>query len=94
VDTIIVSPDHLDLRVGETLMYFRALSLRAIDTTGAAITPFAPTFVLPASDVFAKEGPMLRGLTPGEAVMYVEALPRTSSVRSRPSTAVRSVVRP
>ena len=94
VDTIIVSPDHLDLHVGESVMFFRALTFRAVDTTGADVAHFTPAFILPASEVFTMEGPMLRGLSPGEATMYVEALPRTSDVRSRPSTAVRIVVHP
>jgi hypothetical protein len=94
VDTIIVSPDHLDLRVGESVMFFRALTFRAVDTTGAEVIHFTPAFILPASEVFTMEGPMLRGLSPGEAIMFVEALPRTSDVRSRPSTAVRVVVHP
>ena len=94
VDTILVSPDHLDLRVGESVLMFRALSLRAVDTTGAPVIPFAPAFVLPASNVFAMEGPMLRGLSPGEGIIYVEALPRTTDARTRPSTEVRIVVHP
>ena len=94
VDTIIVSPDHLDLRVGESVLFFRALALRAVDTTGAAVVPFAPTFMIPGSKVIAMEGPMLRGLSPGEEIVYVEALPRTTGVRTRPSTALRIVVHP
>ena len=92
VDTIIVSPDHLELRVGESVLLFRALSLRAVDTTGATLASFAPTFVLSESEVYSMEGPMLRGVSPGEAIVYVEALPRTNEARTRPSTAVRIVV--
>ena len=94
VDTIIVSPDHLDLRVGESVLFFRALSLRAVDTTGATVVPFAPTFVLPGSNVYSMEGPMLRGVSPGEGIIYVEALSRTTESRTRPSTEVRIVVHP
>ena len=94
IDTIIVSPDHLDLRVGESVIFFRALTLRAVDTTGAVVVPFAPTFMIPDSKVVTTEGPMLRGLSPGEEIIYVEALPRTTDARTRPSTALRIVVHP
>ena len=94
VDTIVVSPDHLDLQVGQTVMPFAALSFRAVDAKGEIVTGFHPTFILPKSSVFAADGLMLRGVKAGEDSFYVEALPRTTDDRTRPSTSVRVVVHP
>lgn len=94
VDTILVQPDHLELHVGESVLFYTALSLHALDAHGATITPFQPSFITPASTIYSMDGPMIRGVTPGEAVIYIEALPRLSEPRPRPSTAVRILVVP
>lgn len=97
VDTIIVAPDVITLRVGE-LFNHMDLRVRALDAAGAPIPGFSPVWIVPRSEassrVYRFEALGLRGLAAGEGILYVEALPRTTPRPTRPSTAVRVVVRP
>jgi hypothetical protein len=94
VDTIVVTPDHITLHVGESIVMWHAFSSRGLDETGVPVASFHDAYIVPPSTVFRTDGPKIVALSPGEGVIYVEALPRTTQARVRPSTAVRVVVVP
>lgn len=94
VDTIVVTPDHFTLHVGERVLLWDAMPSYALDANRVPIASFKATYVVPSSTVFRMDGPNVLALTPGEGIIYVEALPRTTQARTRPSTAVRVIVVP
>lgn len=95
VDTILVQPAEIRMRVGHT---FPVDELRVVaqDATGATVADFAPMYVL-ASPVARFNGLSFEARAVGEAELFVEVLtPVRPSVRPRPrpSTHVRIVVTP
>jgi hypothetical protein len=91
VDTILVTPLELTVRVGQTIVPFFALTLTALDSSGSRITPFAPTLTYPRQRATETDGPGLRGIQPGTDTLFVEALarnPDTQPLPRRPSTRV------
>lgn len=95
VDTIIVTPEVITLRVGE--FFSRgALSVRALDAAGEPVPGFKPGWLVSRStpQVYRFEPAGLRALAAGEGVLYVVAFPPTTSRPERAFTAVRVVVRP
>ena len=91
VDTVLVEPRELRLRVGEALPAER-LTVIAHDAAGTPIAHFAPVFVL-ASRVATFDGQAFRGVAAGQAELFVEALPSAPpNVRPRPQPSTRLVV--
>ena len=94
VDTILVQPAQIELRVGEAVLAGE-IEVSARDAAGRPVDGFAPVFVL-ASRIAAFDGSALRGLAPGTAELFIEALPSAPpgvSPRPRPSTRVMVTVR-
>ena len=95
VDTIVVVPSEIRLRVGQALSIER-LQVSARSAAGETVAGFAPVYVL-ASPVASFNGTGLEGRTAGEAELFVEVLPSAPPgvrPRPRPSTRVRIVVEP
>lgn len=91
MDTILVTPPELTLRVGETVTLFFALTFTALDSSGSRVTPFAPAIILQRQRATDNEGPVVRGIQPGSGTLYVEALARDPDIQllpRRPSTRV------
>jgi hypothetical protein len=95
VDTIVVAPAELRLRVGEELDV-EQLTITARDSAGAPLVRFAPVFVL-VSPAASFDGDVFRGDAPGEAELFIEGLPSAPPnirPRPRPSTRIRIIVVP
>ena len=95
IDTIVVHPLEVTMRVGEVFMPSFCLTATAYDATGAEVREYVRSFFYPTSTVVQSARPGVRAITPGEATIYVEASPgRPGSPRPRPSTAVKIIVVP
>lgn len=88
VDTIIATPDTVILHVGERTPPASLVSVVALDSSGHRVEPFSPTFIMPRSSVYAFRSGTFEAVAAGEAVFFVEALPRMTDRRGHPSTAV------
>ena len=97
VDTILVTPETIELRTGEVLPPER-LQVSARDAAGAIVEGFAPMIVLARNPVASYGAEGLRGLAPGAVDLLIESpvgmTPPNVTPRPRPSTRVRVIVRP
>lgn len=95
VDTIIVSPAEIRLRVGQSLGV-EQFQVSALTAEREAVAAFAPVYVL-LSPVARFTGRALEARAAGEAELFVEALPGAPPgvrPRPKPSTRVRIIVQP
>ena len=97
VDSIVVSPSVIELRVGEVFPRER-LIITGRDATGAVVPDFAPRRWLLPNPVASFDAEGIRALGPGTVDILFESplhsvSPRVAT-RPRPSTRVQIVVRP
>ncbi len=97
IDTIVVARPQRELLFGDELD-LRTFDFEARDSTGATLPAFSPIFVFaPSTAITPVSRTVVRGVAPGRAILYLEALPR-DSLRpwrpSGPSTRIEIVVRP
>ncbi len=97
VDTIVVARPTRELLFGDELDLL-SFEFEARDSTGARLPAFPPIFVFaPSTAIAPVSRTVVRGVAPGRAVLYIEALPRDSLRPWRPrgpSTRVEIIVRP
>lgn len=88
VDTIIVVPDSLTLRVGQVVEPWSAITIDARDATGRPVTHFAPLMRV-EDDTIVEQGP--KGLVarrPGRTILIISPMSLDPSVRVRDTRAV------
>jgi hypothetical protein len=73
VDTIIVHPDTLKLRVGQIAELFRSLTIEARTTGGRRVEHFAPLFEVGDRTIAGFEGPGLQGRKVGLTWLVISA---------------------
>lgn len=94
VDTLVVTPDTVLIRVGETFPLVN-LGITALDSLGNVINGILPTFTVYPSDAVTPEGLGLRGVQPGVSQFTVVAEPaRAQQDSTGPTTVVVVVVIP
>ena len=89
VDTIMVHPSEIQLRVGEHVILFDALTLKALDINGEPVVDYRPTFIYGRHRATRRPRGSIAtvAIAPGVDTVFVEALPRNpSDPRPRPST--------
>jgi hypothetical protein len=96
VDTIVATPDTIELEAGESVLFFNALRLTARDSTGATIEGLAPRFSVADQNIVRFERGELVGVSVGRTVVRVEpAIPGAPrGARPRTRTEIPVVVRP
>jgi len=94
VDTLVVVPDTVLLRVGETYSLLN-LGITALDSLGNVINGLLPSFTVHTNDAVTSERLVVRGVQPGVARLEVLAgSARAQNDSTRPATVVVVVVTP
>lgn len=88
VDTIVIRPDTVRLRVGQTLPLYPTVKIEARDQNGAAVTHFAPMLALGDRGIADFSGWGLRGLKPGLTWLVVSAFSTDPNVKVKPAKAL------
>jgi len=73
IDTILVHPDTLKLRVGQVVPVFTSVTIDARTRSGEHIDHFAPLFEVGDESIAGFSGPGLEGRTPGLTWLVVSA---------------------
>jgi hypothetical protein len=84
VDTIIVRPDSLLLRVGERIPIYTLLSVEARSRLGHRLSDFAPLWLIEDNEIAQLDAGQLRGRTPGETRLIIRPYAADPNVRVRP----------
>jgi len=90
VDTILVSPDSLTLRVGEEVAVFAIVRIEGRTMAGDRVDGFAPMLRSEDWNVAALTGKGLVGRRPGRTRLLVEARTNdpSAAIRARPAVVV------
>ena len=88
VDTIIVHPDSLLLRVGERIPIYTLVSVEARSRAGDRVSDFAPLWLIEDDQIALLDAGQLIGRTPGETRLIIRPFAGDPNVRVRPIQAL------
>jgi len=88
VDTIIVHPDSLLLRVGERIPIYTLVSVEARSRAGDRVSDFAALWLIEDDQIALLDAGQLIGRTPGETRLIIRPFAGDPNVRVRPIQAL------
>lgn len=97
VDTMLVTPPALRLRVGDSLSFLDGLQVQALDAGGGPVPHAVPRWHVPQSGIVRISGMYLVAVAPGEDALLVRPVRRGAAAlapSARPATRVPVVVVP